>query len=64
MASVVEMDTAIGTQRGKGGKCFLTLFFRAFNLMIICVLPYRKAEYVTQTFEILKTFLGDITFSL
>ncbi len=63
MASVVEMDTVIGTQGGKGGKCFLTLLFRAFNLMIIRILPYKKAEYVTQTFEILKTLLGDITFS-
>ncbi|MDO4618972.1 MAG: IS30 family transposase [Clostridia bacterium] len=63
MASVVEMDTVIGTQGGKGGKCFLTLLFRTFNLMLIRVLPYKKAEYVTQTFEILKTLLGEITFS-
>ena len=26
MASIVEMDTVIGTTGGKGGKCFLTLF--------------------------------------
>ncbi len=63
MASVVEMDTVIGTQGGKGGKCFLTLLFRSFNLMLIRVLPYKKSEYVTQTFEILKTLLGEITFS-
>lgn len=62
-ASVVEMDTVIGTQGGKGGKCFLTLLFRSFNLMLIRVLPYKKAEYVTQTFEILKNLLGDMEFS-
>jgi len=27
-ASIVEMDTVIGTHGGKGGKCFLTLLFR------------------------------------
>lgn len=37
-ASIVEMDTVIGTQGGKGGKCFLTLLFRSFNLMVIKVL--------------------------
>lgn len=62
-ASVVEMDTVIGTQGGKGGKCFLTLLFRAFNLMLIRVLPYRKMEYVTEQFEILKKLLGDFEFS-
>ncbi len=43
-ASIVEMDTVIGTQGGKGGKCFLTLLFRSFNLMVIKVLPYRKID--------------------
>lgn len=62
-ASIVEMDTVIGTQGGKGGKCFLTLLFRSFNLMLIRVLPYRRAEYVIQTFEILKGLLGDFEFS-
>ncbi len=62
-ASVVEMDTVIGTQGGKGGKCFLTLLFRSFNLMLIRVLPYKKSEYVTQTFEILKNLLGEFEFS-
>ena len=33
MASIVEMDTIIGTSGGKGGKCFLTLLFRTFNFM-------------------------------
>lgn len=62
-ASIVEMDTVIGTKGGKGGKCFLTLLFRSFNLMIIRVLPYKKSEYVTQTFETLKNLLGDSEFS-
>lgn len=62
-ASIVEMDTVIGTKGGKGGKCFLTLLFRSFNLMLIRVLPYKKSEYVTQTFEILKNLLGDVEFS-
>lgn len=63
MAPVVEMDTVIGTQGGKGGKCFLTLLFRQFNFMIIRVLPYKRSEYVTQQFNILKTLLGEIEFS-
>ena len=62
-ASIVEMDTVIGTRGGKGGKCFLTLLFRSFNLMLIRVLPYRKSEYVTQVFETLKNILGDSEFS-
>lgn len=60
---VVEMDTVIGTQGGKGGKCFLTLLWRDFNFMLIYVLPYKRAEYVVQIFDILKTVLGDIEFS-
>lgn len=62
-ASVVEMDTVIGTQGGKGGKCFLTLLFRASNLMLIRLLPYKRMEYVTQAFEDLKALLGDQEFS-
>ncbi len=60
---IVEMDTLIGTQGGKGGKCFLTLLICPFNLMIIRVLPYRKAGYVTQAFLTLKELLGDDEFS-
>ena len=45
-ASIVEMDTVIGTQGGKGGKCFLTLLFRHFNFMLIYLLPYKKAIFV------------------
>ena len=34
-ASIVEMDTVIGTKGGNGGKCFLTLLFRQYNFMLI-----------------------------
>src|SRR5699024_854445 len=48
--SIVEMDTVIGTSGGKGGKCFLTLLFRQYNLMLIYLLPYKQSKYVTQVF--------------
>ena len=57
-ASIVEMDTVIGTSGGKGGKCFLTLLFRQFNLMLIYILPYKKSIYVTRVFNHLKSLLG------
>lgn len=57
-ASIVEMDTVIGTSGGKGGKCFLTLLFRQSNLMLIYLLPYKQSKYVTQTFNYLKELLG------
>ena len=57
-ASVVEMDTVIGTSGGKGGKCLLTLLFRQFNFMLIYLLPYKKSQYVTQVFNHLKSTLG------
>ena len=44
-ASIVEMDTVIGTKGGQGGKCFLTLLFRQFNFMLIYLMPYKKAVY-------------------
>ena len=59
MASIVEMDTVIGTQGGKGGKCFLTLLFRASNLMLIYLLPQKKAQYVNKVFNDLKAMLGE-----
>ena len=62
-ASVVEMDTVIGTQGGKGGKCMLTLLFRPFNFMLIYLLPYRRAEYVTRVFLDLHKLLGEFEFS-
>ena len=57
-ASIVEMDTVIGTSGGKGGKCFLTMFFRKTNLMLIFLLPYKKREFVNKTFDYLKNLLG------
>lgn len=63
MASIVEMDTVIGTAGGKGGKCFLTLLFRAFNFMLIYLLPYKKVQYVNTVFNELKRLLGDFEFS-
>lgn len=61
-ASIVEMDTVIGTKGGKGGKCFLTLLFRNFNFMLIYLLPYKQSEYVTEVFQHLKSELGDDEF--
>ena len=61
-ASIVEMDTVIGTQGGKGGKCFLTLLFRQFNFMLIYLLPYKKAVFVTEVFNNIKSILGDNDF--
>ena len=57
-ASIVEMDTVIGTSGGKGGKCFLTLLFRQFNFMLIYLLPYKQSKYVIQVFNHLKEVLG------
>lgn len=60
--SIVEMDTVIGTSGGKGGKCFLTLLFRQYNLMLIYLLPYKQSKYVTQVFNYLKGLLGIVEF--
>ena len=57
-ASIVEMDTVIGTKGGKGGKCMLTLLFRRYNLMLIYLLPYKQSKYVTEVFNHLKKVLG------
>ena len=57
-ASIVEMDTVIGTSGGKGGKCMLTLLFRQFNFMLIYLLPYKKSIYVTEVFNNIKKKLG------
>ena len=62
-ASIVEMDTVIGTQGGKGGKCFLTLLFRNFNFMLIYLLPYKKSTFVTKVFNDLKNTLGSSEFN-
>lgn len=57
-ASIVEMDTVIGTSGGKGGKCFLTLLFRRYNFMLIYLMDYKKSVFVTETFNQLKQILG------
>lgn len=56
--SIVEMDTVIGTQGGKGGNCFLTLLFRQYNFMLIYLLPFKKSRFVTEIFNYLKSLLG------
>ncbi|MBE6147567.1 MAG: IS30 family transposase [Firmicutes bacterium] len=61
-ASIVEMDTVIGTRGGKGGKCMLTLLFRKYNFMLIYLLPYKQAKYVNTIFNILKSRLGNDEF--
>ena len=63
MACVVEMDTVIGTSGGKGGKCFLTILWRQYNLMLIFLLPYKRREYVIKTFHYLQDLLGPEEFS-
>ena len=57
-ANIVEMDTVIGTQGGKGGNCFLTLLFRKSKIMLIYLLPYKKSEYVTEAFFNIKKQIG------
>ena len=57
-ASIVEMDTVIGTKGGKGGKCMLTLLFRKSKVMLIYLLPYKRSEYVTETFFEIRKLIG------
>ena len=57
-ASIVEMDTVIGTKGGKGGNCFLTLLFRSSKLMLIILLPYKKSEFVTKALLDIKSKIG------
>ena len=63
LASIVEMDTVIGTMGGKGGKCLLTLHLRQFSFMLIYLLPYKRAEFVNKAFFDLKDILGSDEFS-
>lgn len=56
---VVEMDTVVGIQGGKGGKCLLTMLWRRTSLMKVILLPYRKARYVTEAFVWLREALGE-----
>lgn len=58
-ASIVQMDTVIGTGGGKGGTCFLTLLFVRSCLMLILPLPYKRMEYVTEAFVLLRKLLGN-----
>lgn len=62
-ASIVEMDTVIGTKGGNGGKCFLTLQFRQFRLLLVFLLPYKKSQCVTDVFNSLKQELGESEFA-
>lgn len=62
-ASVVEMDTVIGTMGGKGGNCMLTLIFRQFRFMLIYLLPYKRSEYVTKAFLDIREAIGDEEFA-
>ncbi len=57
-ASVVEMDTVIGTSGGKGGKCLLTLLFRKYHFMLIFLLSYKQSKYVIEVFNNLKHLIG------
>jgi len=59
LASLVQMDTVIGTGGGKGGTCFLTLLFVRCCFMIIIPLPYKRSEYVTEAFIWLRNTLGN-----
>lgn len=58
-ASVVQMDTVVGT---KGSKCFLTLMFLSSRLMLIIPMPYQRSECVVKQFKLLKEVLGYDTF--
>lgn len=53
--NIVEMDTVEGV---KGGKVFLTLFFRKNNLMLIFLLENKTKEEVIKVFDYLKSLLG------
>lgn len=53
--SIVEMDTVEGR---KGGKVFLTLFFRKSKFMLIFLLEKKTIECVEKAFQQLKNILG------
>lgn len=53
------MDTVEGT---KGGKVFLTLYFRKHNLMLIFLLESKTTDEVNKTFDYLKNKLGKTLF--
>lgn len=54
-ASVVEMDTVEGI---KGGKVFLTLYFRKSKFMIIRLMEEKTMENVTKSIEQIRKIIG------
>ena len=58
-AAIVEMDTVEGK---KGGKVFLTLLLRKYNLMLVYILDKKNAKEVEQVFNQLKDILGEKKF--
>ena len=55
--NIVEMDTVEGLQTEK--DCFLTLFWRKSNFMLIFKLESQTTDEVTRVFEILQTFIPE-----
>jgi len=53
--SIVEMDTVEGV---KGGKVFLTLFFRQSKFMLIYLMENKNMECVEQVYKNIKKILG------
>ena len=55
--NIVEMDTVEGLQTEE--DCFLTLFWRKSNFMLIFKLESQTTEEVTRIFEILQVFIPE-----
>ena len=55
--NIVEMDTVEGLQTES--DCFLTLFWRKSNFMLIFKLESQTTDEVTRIFEILQTFIPE-----
>ena len=55
--NIVEMDTVEGLETEK--DCFLTLFWRKSNFMLIFKLESQTTEEVTRIFEILQAFIPE-----
>ena len=55
--NIVEMDTVEGLQTEE--DCFLTLFWRKSNFMLIFKLESQTTEEITRIFEILQTFIPE-----
>ena len=55
--NIVEMDTVEGLQTEE--DCFLTLFWRRSNFMLIFKLESQTTEEVTRIFDILQTFIPE-----